>query len=159
LVSKSRILTGTLLCRDRAFGPTQQKNAEILEQAFKEARDVILFFSINKSGKFQGYICECSCADSATIAFIVLMWIRHAWRDHLDQHPFPAGPRTYSGSLVDPSESVGSLLLISASTVCQFSSDVMGKKSTRSAEPPSAKQLTRLQPSENCTGQTTISCA
>ncbi|KAA8903580.1 YT521-B-like domain-containing protein [Sphaerosporella brunnea] len=34
---------------------TQQKNAEILEQAFKEARDVILFFSINKSGKFQGY--------------------------------------------------------------------------------------------------------
>ncbi|KAF8473338.1 YTH domain-containing protein [Kalaharituber pfeilii] len=34
---------------------TQEKNAEIFSEAFRTARDVILIFSVNKSGKFQGY--------------------------------------------------------------------------------------------------------
>ncbi|KAL7275998.1 hypothetical protein RUND412_001029 [Rhizina undulata] len=34
---------------------TQKKNSEIFEDAFKTSRDVILVFSVNKSGKFQGY--------------------------------------------------------------------------------------------------------
>ncbi|CAZ81528.1 unnamed protein product [Tuber melanosporum] len=34
---------------------TQKKNSETFEEAFKTSRDVILVFSVNKSGKFQGY--------------------------------------------------------------------------------------------------------
>ncbi|PWW77279.1 hypothetical protein C7212DRAFT_351450 [Tuber magnatum] len=34
---------------------TQKKNSETFEEAFKTSPDVILVFSVNKSGKFQGY--------------------------------------------------------------------------------------------------------
>ena len=35
---------------------TQEKNEQILTQAFKTSRHVILLFSVNKSIAFQGYV-------------------------------------------------------------------------------------------------------
>ncbi|TGZ82068.1 YTH-domain-containing protein [Ascodesmis nigricans] len=43
------------IAQDECVWATQQKNTEILQEAFDKSEDVILFFSINKSGKFQGY--------------------------------------------------------------------------------------------------------
>ena len=41
---------------EQGIWATQEKNAEIFSEAFNTARDVILIFSVNKSGKFQGYV-------------------------------------------------------------------------------------------------------
>jgi len=41
---------------EQGIWATQEKNAEIFNEAFNTARDVILIFSVNKSGKFQGYV-------------------------------------------------------------------------------------------------------
>jgi len=36
---------------------TQPHNEELLAEAFKSSRHVILLFSVNKSTAFQGYVC------------------------------------------------------------------------------------------------------
>lgn len=46
---------------------TQKKNSEIFDEAFKTSRDVILVFSVNKSGKFQGYARMESAPGTASI--------------------------------------------------------------------------------------------
>lgn len=35
---------------------TQEKNEEILTEAYKKSRHVVLLFSVNKSMAFQGYV-------------------------------------------------------------------------------------------------------
>lgn len=39
---------------------TQAQNTETLTSAFAQCKNVILFFSVNKSGAFQGYVCPSS---------------------------------------------------------------------------------------------------
>jgi len=39
---------------------TQSKNEKLLADAFNECRHVILFFSVNKSMSFQGYVRQAS---------------------------------------------------------------------------------------------------
>lgn len=52
-----RFLSGPDACSHvQELWATQKKNSEIFDDAFKTSRDVILVFSVNKSGKFQGYV-------------------------------------------------------------------------------------------------------
>ncbi len=43
---------------------TQSQNADMLGRAFAQCKNVLLFFSINKSKAFQGYVC-----DAAPVSF------------------------------------------------------------------------------------------
>lgn len=40
---------------ERGVWATQKHNEAILDQAFRTSREVILIFSVNKSGEFYGY--------------------------------------------------------------------------------------------------------
>ncbi|TWU75037.1 hypothetical protein ED733_006367 [Metarhizium rileyi] len=82
---KSSNTTNVYMSRRDGLWITQAKNGPLFTEAFREAKSVILFFSINKSKAFQGYARMSSAPDPA---IRLPLWIASTANDMHTTAPF-----------------------------------------------------------------------